>query len=131
MPMSPSAITLIFLVLGILPGCIAHSDPKPPTLKPVVLNAGSHTVSATSKLPLYFYMKDKKGFSACQDACAKNFPAEPAVLNVTAPFGSIVRKNGMKQLIYGGRPLYTYVADIPNSPPRGHLAFDGWIPFTE
>lgn len=140
MPRSPHSATITLLALGLLSSCstpVANRQvPATPTpvvqpSKPVVAAAGGYSTSAVTGLPLYLYIQDKRALSTCVQACAQNFAAEPAPANVVAPFGSIAGQNGIKQLTYGGRPLYTYIADVPNAPPRGHLAFSGWIPFVE
>ncbi|HYZ17363.1 MAG TPA: hypothetical protein VE591_13220 [Candidatus Acidoferrum sp.] len=63
------------------------------------------------------------GTSQCNDACAAHWPpiAPPATGTLSAPWGSITRRDGTKQLTYAGRPLYTYVADKSTTEAKGDL----------
>jgi predicted lipoprotein with Yx(FWY)xxD motif len=67
---------------------------------------------------LYGFTRDR-GRSACYGACAKAWPpyfAPKGVLRVGAGLkrsllGTVLRKNGRRQVTYAGRPLYYYVGD--------------------
>ena len=67
---------------------------------------------------LYVFEKDRKGASACDAACAKYWP--PLVSPLAPHAGKGVhqsmlgvarRKDGRRQVMYAGHPLYTFVGD--------------------
>jgi predicted lipoprotein with Yx(FWY)xxD motif len=67
---------------------------------------------------LYLFEKDKRRMSACYGACATYWPpllspAKPrAEKGVHAALlGVTKRKDGKRQVTYGGHPLYTFIAD--------------------
>jgi len=73
---------------------------------PGFINAQSHTV--------YVFDADlaAPGTSTCNGQCATVWPSVPAANTAyPAPFTAIKRADGMLQLAYSGRPLYTYIAD--------------------
>ena len=77
-------------------------------------------------MSLYLFQKDKKGPSKCYKACAKGWPplltkGKPvAGKGVKASLlGTTKRKNGKKQVTYGGHPLYRYVLDSKPGQTRG------------
>jgi predicted lipoprotein with Yx(FWY)xxD motif len=66
---------------------------------------------------LYYFTKDTSAASACNGTCSTLWPpfnatqlSIPTLINST-DFTSITRGDGMKQLAYKGRPLYTYSLD--------------------
>jgi predicted lipoprotein with Yx(FWY)xxD motif len=63
------------------------------------------------------------GTSQCNDACAAHWPAiaPTATGTLSAPWGTIARSDGTKQLTYAGRPLYGYVADKNTTQAKGDL----------
>ncbi len=70
-------------------------------------------------MTLYIYTRDSANTSNCTGACAKNWPALPAVsaANIGAGVdatlvGSITRSDGTTQATYKGMPLYTYASDM-------------------
>jgi predicted lipoprotein with Yx(FWY)xxD motif len=64
-------------------------------------------------MTVYTFDKDVAGSgkSACVDACLKNWPAVPATGNVSAPWSTVTRDDGSKQLAYKGKPLYLFAGD--------------------
>jgi predicted lipoprotein with Yx(FWY)xxD motif len=66
-------------------------------------------------LTVYVFDADlaSPGHSVCNGACAMNWPhvAPPAGMTLVTPFSQITRDGGNKQLTFGGRPLYTFIAD--------------------
>jgi predicted lipoprotein with Yx(FWY)xxD motif len=67
---------------------------------------------------LYAFTRDKNGRSACYGACAKAWPVYYAKATLRAGTGikrSLIsttrRRDGRRQITYGGRPLYYYVGD--------------------
>jgi predicted lipoprotein with Yx(FWY)xxD motif len=63
-------------------------------------------------MTVYTFDKDSGGKSACTGSCADNWPAVPAGdAALSAPYGTITREDGTKQLTYKGKPLYTFRKD--------------------
>src|SRR6266513_3346897 len=67
---------------------------------------------------LYAFTRDKNGRSACYGACAKAWPVYYAKATLRAGtgikrslIGTTKRRDGRRQITYGGRPLYYYVGD--------------------
>ena len=91
----------------------------PPLVK--VSEAGGRTIlaEANSGLTLYFNAEDvpASGYSHCIDACATTWPplvvpfGEGFQIAGLGIFGSIVREDGYRQVLYRGRPLYLYAGD--------------------
>ncbi|HEX8856108.1 MAG TPA: hypothetical protein VF752_10945 [Thermoleophilaceae bacterium] len=96
-------------------------------------SAGSAARSATVKLrktslgmmlvgpsgrSLYLFLKDKKGKSACYNACASGWPPLTTKGKPTAGKGvkaslltTVKRKDGTMQVVYNHHPLYYYAGD--------------------
>jgi predicted lipoprotein with Yx(FWY)xxD motif len=71
-------------------------------------------------MPLYMFTADSRSASRCYGACAAAWPVTKARLTVKAggavdpdKLGSIVRRDGTRQVTYAGHPLYYYVDDRP------------------
>jgi predicted lipoprotein with Yx(FWY)xxD motif len=64
-------------------------------------------------MTLYTFDEDKSARSACGFVCSFVWPplSVPAGAPLTARWSAIDRGLGMSQLVYKGRPLYTYVKD--------------------
>ncbi|HVY15216.1 MAG TPA: hypothetical protein VHB27_08315 [Rhodopila sp.] len=100
----------------------------------VALAAAPVQVSTTAKgrtlvdakgMTLYTFAKDSDGKSACNGACATNWPplkAEPGASS-GAGYSVIMRDDGSRQWAYRGRPLYTWSKD---SKP-GDVTGDGFL----
>ena len=67
---------------------------------------------------LYLFEKDRNGLSMCSSACTAYWP--PLTSHVAPRAGSGVHKtlltlgkahNGVRQVLYAGHPLYTFVGD--------------------
>jgi predicted lipoprotein with Yx(FWY)xxD motif len=83
-------------------------------------------------MTVYTFDKDSGGKSACSGACAKNWP--PVLAGDTppgAPYSSITRDDGSKQLTYNGKPLYTFVKDKKPGDKAGDKAMDAWHVVTD
>lgn len=74
---------------------------------------------------LYLFVPDKTGKSTCYDQCANVWPPLISDGNptkgdaVTAPIGTISRKNGAIQVTIAGHPLYKYKRDKQPSDTNG------------
>lgn len=67
---------------------------------------------------LYVFDADPKGTSGCYDSCATAWPplattADPTAAGeaVAKELSTSTRTDGITQVLYGGRPLYTYAQD--------------------
>jgi len=78
---------------------------------------GSVLVDARGRT-LYLFEKDRNGLSMCSSACTAYWP--PLTSHVAPRAGSGVHKtlltlgkahNGVRQVLYAGHPLYTFVGD--------------------
>lgn len=92
----------------------AHATPPvPPNLKP--RRNGEESVFTDERgFSIYTSDEDSEpGVSKCYDACAKAWPAFPAAAD-SQPIGSFTiheRKDGIRQWVYRGKPLYTFAKD--------------------
>ncbi len=79
---------------------------------------------------LYTYIADEAvpGKSACEDACAKNWP--PVMATATAApspdWSFATRRDGSKQWAYKGKPLYRYIRDTGPWAMLGEGAANSW-----
>ncbi|MGH3321447.1 MAG: COG4315 family predicted lipoprotein [Streptosporangiaceae bacterium] len=79
--------------------------------------AGTYLTDGSGKT-LYLFVPDKNGKSTCYGSCATFWPPLKAGGHPKAQagaksgmVGTTTRKNGTKQVTYGGHPLYYYVKD--------------------
>jgi predicted lipoprotein with Yx(FWY)xxD motif len=81
-------------------------------------------------LTLYSYGHDQRNVSNCTDVCARVWP--PATVSGTPPAATgvsqaklktINRLDGRTQLVYNGRPLYTFSEDTR----RGQMGGEGFL----
>jgi predicted lipoprotein with Yx(FWY)xxD motif len=79
-------------------------------------------------MTVYVFDKDVAGAgtSACIGPCADNWPAVPAPASVAAPYSSLTRDDGAKQLAYRGKPLYTFKKDVKPGDRNGDNFKDIW-----
>ena len=84
---------------------------------------------------VYTFDKDAAngGKSACTGKCADNWPPVPAgAAQPPAPYSTITRDDGTKQLTYKGKPLYTFVKDKkPGDKSGDKLMNNAWHAVTE
>ncbi|MFF3256387.1 hypothetical protein [Actinacidiphila glaucinigra] len=84
---------------------------------------------------LYLNAKDKKTASDCYDKCAKKWPPLTTTKPVTVTgkytipsnIGTITRKDGTKQVTYGGHPLYYYEGDTAPNQIKGQGVDGEWF----
>jgi predicted lipoprotein with Yx(FWY)xxD motif len=85
-------------------------------------------------MTVYTFDKDSanSGKSACTGGCAANWPAVQAGSGeLAAPYSSITREDGSKQLAYKGKPLYTFVKDKKPGDKAGDKAMNVWHTVTD
>ena len=108
-----------------LVGCTNLTIPKQPrSVDPVIGLAPREklgTVMTADGMTVYVYTKDKPHQTVCYDICAMNWPPlvvthTPALAaSLPGRFGSVIRKDGAKQLTYNDLPLYLYIEDPPGT----------------
>ena len=101
----------LFATAALVAGCSSMypaSTPDTPTH-----TADGVLIGPTGKT-LYTFARDTPGTSACNDACATNWPAltAPADAKPMGPYSVIMRVDGKKQWAYKGAPLYYWSKDI-------------------
>lgn len=122
---SVSLGTAILCALLALPAVAADTAP--------VHKSGGMLVDAKG-MTVYTYDKDSanSGKSACTGPCADNWPAVQAGdAKLSAPYGSITREDGTKQLTYKGKPLYTFMKDKKAGDKAGDKVKDVWHVVTD
>jgi len=78
-------------------------------------------------MTVYIYDKDSAGKSACTARCAENWPPVLAGNGTPqAPYSTVTREDGSKQLAYKGKPLYTFVKDKKPGDKSGDRAMNVW-----
>ena len=85
-------------------------------------------------MTVYTFDKDaaNSGKSACAGPCAENWPAVQAGdAQPAAPYSTITREDGTKQLAYKGKPLYTFAKDKKAGDKTGDKFKDTWHVVTD
>jgi len=108
--------------LGLLaPTALAVQAGAPMKAGSAAVKTSSSKMLVTSKgMTLYVFAIDKPKVSNCYTTCAKFWPPmtvptgmQPSTTmpGIPGKFGTTTRKDGTKQLTYGGSPLYTFIKD--------------------
>lgn len=85
-------------------------------------------------MTVYTFDKDtaNSGKSACTGPCASNWmPVMAGDAQPSAPYSTITREDGSKQLAYKGKPLYTFVKDKKAGDKAGDKFKDMWHAVTD
>jgi predicted lipoprotein with Yx(FWY)xxD motif len=102
---------------------------------PVPLKTSDGVLVDAKGMTVYTFDKDaaNSGTSACTGKCAANWPAVPAGdAQPPAPYSTITREDGSKQLAYKGKPLYTFMKDKkPGDKSGDKLMNNNWHAVTE
>jgi predicted lipoprotein with Yx(FWY)xxD motif len=78
-------------------------------------------------MTVYTFDKDSADKSACSGPCAENWPpVQAGSAQLKAPYSSITREDGTKQLAYKGKPLYTFAKDKKAGDKSGDKVKDVW-----
>ena len=122
------AVNLGIACLSALLALSAHAaDPMPvKKMNGILVDAHGMTV--------YTFDKDVAGSgkSACSGQCAENWPAVKAGdAPVAAPYSTVMRDDGTKQLAYHGKPLYTFVKDKKAGDREGDKKMNVWHVVTD
>ncbi|WP_338553731.1 plastocyanin/azurin family copper-binding protein [Paenibacillus sp. KS-LC4] len=82
---------------------------------------------------LYLFTKDAQDLNACTGSCMENWPVLtsehlqiPTSLNA-ADFTTLTRKDGTKQWMYKGWPLYYFIKDSKPGDVQGEAVADVWF----
>jgi predicted lipoprotein with Yx(FWY)xxD motif len=105
---------------------------KPATVRVAKTNLGKILVNSKGRT-LYMFQADQGTTSACNDACAVNWPplenAAPKAGKAakSSLLTTSTRADGKTQVVYNGHPLYTFQADTKagNTNGQGVNAFGG------
>jgi predicted lipoprotein with Yx(FWY)xxD motif len=115
--------TALFAALLALPVFAADSAP---------VHKADGVLVDSKGMTVYTFDKDTAGKSACNGRCAENWPPVKAGdAPLSAPYGSITRADGSKQLTYKGKPLYTFMKDKKPGDKAGDKVKDIWHAVTE
>jgi predicted lipoprotein with Yx(FWY)xxD motif len=78
-------------------------------------------------MTLYTFDKDSTGKSACNGACATNWPPALAVDDAkpAGPWTIVTRDDGLKQWAYKGKPLYAFAKDTKVGDTTGDGLLNG------
>lgn len=109
-------LTGILAALGLAALLAAPAVAQPPG---VAEKAGAWI--APDGKPLYTFVKDMAGASACIDRCAVSWPpllAAPGSAE-DREWTIITRPEGTRQWAYKGKPVYTYARDAAGEPASG------------
>lgn len=130
-----AALAGVIMIAGAVVGC--KKDSKMETVETIKIS--SHAVHGnilTDKdgKALYFFSRDYKDGSECNDDCLDNWPIfymdvmteVGAGLNA-ADFATLVRSDGSKQTTYKGWPLYYYAKDAAAGEVKGDKSNNVWF----
>jgi predicted lipoprotein with Yx(FWY)xxD motif len=113
-----SAATLVAAAAGSAGSASLSRAPKGAMVGLRATALGRILVDARGRT-LYRFEKDRNGRSACNGACAVNWPplisagkARPGSGLRASLLGLTRRSDGRRQVTYAGHPLYTFVADM-------------------
>jgi predicted lipoprotein with Yx(FWY)xxD motif len=87
----------------------------------------------SSGMTVYTFDKDtaNSGKSACSGSCAQNWPPLIVADEPAAPYSTIKREDGSKQLAYKGKPLYTFKKDKKPGDKTGDKVMNAWHVVTD
>ncbi|MFA6117578.1 MAG: hypothetical protein WC729_26540 [Sphingomonas sp.] len=114
-------LTLCGLALLTASPAFAHN---PPSIH-VATTAKGQTLVDAAGMTLYMFDKDADGRSACNGACAANWPpivADPGFA-AHADWSIVTRDDGSRQWAYRGHPLYRWIKDAK----PGDMTGDGLL----
>jgi predicted lipoprotein with Yx(FWY)xxD motif len=79
---------------------------------------GLSVLADAGRMPLYSPVQEASGQILCTRACTQIWKPVPAgtaaeTAKVTGKLGVVTRPDGSRQLTEDGRPLYTFVGDLP------------------
>jgi len=116
-----SAIAAAALAVG---SSALAQEAAPPQITP---SAAGELLVNSGGMTLYVFSKDPPGASACNGACAANWPPATASKDAAAAggFSIVTRDDGALQWAFMGRPLYTWIKDRKPGDTTGDGFLDG------
>jgi predicted lipoprotein with Yx(FWY)xxD motif len=122
--MTRSLIGVVTGAVGLIAVVVAGADSLPPPLKHAKVAPHGEVLVGPGGMTLYTFANDKEpGKSACNAACAENWPPFKPEANAPAPKAPlllITRDDGSKQYAYKGKPLYYWKNDKKAGEATGH-----------
>ena len=122
-PIALCLLAMIALVITVQAAPAARQDTmKPVLVKTIVDKKLGRVLTTDGKQAIYVWNREPKGTIRCTGACAKAWPPVLVKKGVVVPmrikgikgdFGTIRRANGIRQLTFNKRPLYTYAHEKP------------------
>lgn len=133
------SILLLFVWASLLSSCSSDdTDPQPnpePEVNTVQLSTDAtfgNILTDSKGMSLYFFSRDSKGESVCNDGCKTAWPVfftENLTLDQgleASDFGEVTRADGDKQTTYKGWPLYYFANDNSPGDTKGDKVGDNW-----
>lgn len=123
-----NAHTSVRLLLSLAGIAVAAALASPAAAQSTLLKKSDGVLVDSAGKTVYTFDKDDAGSgkSNCNGQCAANWPPVQAAAQPSAPYSSLTREDGTKQLAYMGKPLYTYKADTRPGERKGDKFKDMW-----
>lgn len=101
-------LILVLLTSTIVAACASYETR---VAAPVMMGDG--LLTGSNGMTLYTFDRDDAGKSACNDACATNWPPLLATANdgASGDYSVITRDDGKRQWAFKGKPLYYWAKD--------------------
>lgn len=128
-----AAAGAIALAASLLVGAGAQAQDESAPISTASGDVGTFLIDGAG-MTLYYFEPDAPGASICTDDCLAAWPAvevaegvEPVGDDtVTGTLSSFTRDDGVVQVAYRGRPLYTFVGDQAAGDTNGQSVSDVW-----
>ncbi len=121
-------ISVLAFLAGVFSLSWAQEAPSP--LKTASSGELGEILTGPKEMTLYIFALDREpGESACNGACARNWPPFQPASDAPAPEGPlsvITREDGTEQYAYQGRPLYYWSRDKKPGDTNGHNLGGVW-----
>jgi predicted lipoprotein with Yx(FWY)xxD motif len=128
LPVRAIAIAPFLAALALLVGC---STVKPADVAPLSLGETPLGTVMTDAhgMTLYTLTSDEDGESTCYSRCAKFWPPATAENGAqpNGPLTIVMRKDGLRQWAYDGKPLYRWHKDKKPGDTTGNKIGDVWF----
>jgi len=123
--MTKLSISSFIASVAISLALISSANAAPPTK--TASSAKGDILTDEKGMSLYTFDKDTDGKSACNGACATNWPVLKAEASDKAAnnYTIVARDDGSKQWAYKGKPLYTFAKDQKPGDTTGDGFFNG------
>ena len=101
----------------------ASASPASGTALKFTMINGKKVLTNSQGMVLYWFAPDSSTKSACNTSCLKYWPLVPGPATAGAGIHgalTVITTDGVKQVVYRGHPLYTYVADTSPGMDKGN-----------